>query len=99
MPTDNTPATGSQEDRSLPYAAWLALCFTKFKKPIPRYVSALLAGIPLVDFIASAPIALGLSGSLIEQNLGEMPHLMALLAVPLVAFVVGRALQKLAPAT
>lgn len=83
----------------LPFAAWLALCLTRFKKPVPRYVSALLAGIPLVDFIASAPIALGLSGSLIEQDLGDLPQLVALLAVPLAAFVLGRALQKLAPAT
>lgn len=83
----------------LPFAAWLALCLTQFRKPIPRYVSALLAGIPLVDFIAAVPISLGLSASLLEQDLFELPHMMALLAVPLVAFVLGRLLQKVAPAT
>ena len=83
----------------IPFAAWLALCLTRFKKPIPRYVSALLAGIPLVDFIAAAPIALGLDRLAIQQNLSDLPHLMVLLILPLVAFVLGRALQKLAPAT
>lgn len=70
----------------IPFAIWLGLSFTRFAKPIPRYVSALLAGIPLVDLIAMAPIA-GFVGN------------WWLMAVPLVAFVLGRALQKLAPAT
>ncbi|QJE94970.1 UbiA family prenyltransferase [Luteolibacter luteus] len=69
-----------------PFAVWLALCFTHFAKPIPRYVSALLAGIPLVDLIAMAPLAWW----------AGKPWLAAL---PFGAFVLGRALQKLAPAT
>ena len=83
----------------IPFALWLGCSMTIFRKPIPRYVSALLAGIPLVDFIAAAPIALYWDKMLIEQNLSDVPHLAALLAVPLVAFILGRALQKLAPAT
>jgi len=83
----------------LPFAVWLGCSLTIFRKPIPRYVSALLAGIPLVDFIAAAPIALGADKMHIQQSLGELPHFVALLAVPLIAFVLGRALQKLAPAT
>ena len=70
----------------IPFAMWLALSFTRYAKPIPAYVSALLAGIPLVDLIALTPIAWW------EGKL-------EFLAVPLVAFVTGRALQKLAPAT
>jgi 4-hydroxybenzoate polyprenyltransferase len=83
----------------IPFAVWLTLCLTRFKKPIPRYVSALLAGIPLVDFIAAAPIALGSNKILVDQSLGDLPHFAVLLAVPLIAFGLGRALQKLAPAT
>jgi len=82
-----------------PFLIWLTLCLTRFRKPIPRYVSALLAGIPLVDFVAAAPIALYIDGELIEQNLWDLPHLSALLILPLIAFVLGRLLQKVAPAT
>lgn len=86
----------------LPFGIWLALARTKFLKPIPRYVSALLAGIPLVDFIAAAPVALYLAARIYDTEPWEIyryPHLAAMLIVPLVAFVLGRALQKLAPAT
>lgn len=70
----------------IPFAGWLALSFTRYAKPIPAYVSALLAGIPLADLIALTPIAWR----------AGMP---VFLAVPLAAFAAGRALQKLAPAT
>ncbi|MCW1887655.1 UbiA family prenyltransferase [Luteolibacter flavescens] len=82
----------------IPYAAWLALCFTVFKKPIPRYVSALLAGIPLVDAAAAIPLALHLAFT--PGNAVVNPSLAwTVIAVPLTAFILGRALQKLAPAT
>lgn len=83
----------------IPFLIWLILCVTRFRTPIPRYVSALLAGIPLVDFIAAAPIALYLDSDLIEQSLWDLPHLQALLLIPLIAFILGRLLQKVAPAT
>jgi hypothetical protein len=83
----------------VPFAIWLALCLTRFKKPIPRYVSALLAGIPLVDLIAATPIAMGLDAKMPTLGLRDLPHLAAMLAVPVLAFIAGRALQKLAPAT
>lgn len=86
----------------IPFGIWLALALTRFHTPIPRYVSALLAGIPLVDFIAAAPIGLYLCGRIPQTHSWEIyryPHLVAMLVVPLVAFVLGRALQKLAPAT
>jgi len=85
----------------IPFAIWLALCLTIFSKPIPRYVSALLAGIPLVDFIAACPLAFITAGEIFggASAISKFPAMMALLVIPLVAFAVGRALQKLAPAT
>ncbi|HEY1121121.1 MAG TPA: hypothetical protein VGE67_05955, partial [Haloferula sp.] len=82
----------------IPYAAWLTLCFTKFKKPIPRYVSGLLAGIPLVDAAAAIPLAL-LLAFVPGNGVVNVPLAWGVAAVPLIAFVLGRALQKLAPAT
>jgi hypothetical protein len=41
----------------IPYAIWLGLALTLLRRPIPRLVSALLAGIPLVDLIAAVPLA------------------------------------------
>lgn len=70
----------------IPYTVWLGFCFTRFAKPIPRYVSGLLAGIPLVDLIAMVPIAWWTGN-------------WWLAVVPLSAFVLGRTMQKLAPAT
>ncbi len=85
----------------LPYVIWLALCLTRYRKPIPKYVSGLLAGIPLVDFIAAAPLAIGMPKRLWGdyQTILMFPNLMALLLIPLAAFVLGRLLQKVAPAT
>ncbi len=77
----------------IPYALWLTLCFTRFKKPIPRYVSALLAGIPLVDLIAAVP------AYYYARPYSDLPGDMAILAVPVMAFIAGRALQKVAAAT
>jgi 4-hydroxybenzoate polyprenyltransferase len=86
-----------------PFIVWLALSRTRFKKPIPRYVSALLAGIPLVDFIAAFPLALGfredLEADFIEISLLAVPQFLGLLTIPIAAFIAGRALQRLAPAT
>lgn len=87
----------------LPYAVWLTLSFSLYRKPIPRYVSALLAGIPLIDFIAAAPLSMGFvrvdyssPDGLIFQN---EPCYAPLLIVPLGAFVLGRLLQRVASAT
>jgi len=86
----------------IPLAVWLSFCFSRFSKPIPCYVSALLAGIPLVDFIAACAIALGLAWMPWVKpypNFDGLPHLALIMIVPLAAFATGRALQKLAPAT
>ncbi|WP_035606728.1 UbiA family prenyltransferase [Haloferula sp. BvORR071] len=83
----------------IPFGIWLTLCLTRFKKPIPRYVSALLAGIPLVDLIAATPIVMGLNATMPTLGLRDLPHLVAMLVIPVVAFILGRLLQRLAPAT
>ena len=82
----------------VPYAVWLALCLTKFSKPIPRYVSALLAGIPLVDLAAAIPLAL-LLAFVPGNGVVNVPLAWGIVAVPSAAFVLGRLLQKVAPAT
>lgn len=90
----------------IPFAVWLTLCLTLLRKPIPRYVSGLLAGIPLVDFIAAAPLALAAMAWLEsqhydhqQQGVPDLAHFQALLLIPLIAFILGRLLQKVAPAT
>jgi 4-hydroxybenzoate polyprenyltransferase len=85
----------------IPFAIWLTLCLTTFRRPIPRYVSALLAGIPLVDFIAACPLAFSTPVDIFggASAISRFPAMMVLLILPLFAFVLGRALQKLAPAT
>lgn len=81
----------------VPFGLWLALALTRLRKPVPRFVSALLAGIPLVDAIAMVPLCLALfvPGGGISQD----PRLLVSLAVPFVAFGLALLLQKLAPAT
>ena len=81
----------------VPFAIWLTLCLTKFRKPVPRFVSALLAGIPLIDFIAAVPLATSLGAP--DLKMTEQPLLLATLIVPLAAFALGRLLQRVAPAT
>jgi 4-hydroxybenzoate polyprenyltransferase len=80
----------------IPFLLWLTLCHKIYRKPIPRYVSALLAGIPLVDWIFLLPLAL--SGSIWGRIHFTSFGLMCLLIPPL-AFIAGRLLQRLAPAT
>jgi len=82
----------------IPFVVWIWLCRTRYLRPIPRYVSALLAGIPLVDFMAAAPLALVFEFTP-KQGVADFPLFWPVILVPLVAFVLGRTLQKLAPAT
>ncbi len=78
----------------LPYAVWTTLAFTRFRQPVSKRVSALLAGFPLVDFILLFPLAILLIS-------GSGPSLFALvcLILPPTAFFSAKALQRLAPAT
>lgn len=81
----------------IPFGIWLTLCLTKYRAPIPAHVSALLAGIPLVDWVILFPMAwIWLHLQRVEATDGMF--LTALLLPPF-AFIAGRALQRLAPAT
>ncbi len=73
----------------LPFSAWMLLCFMKWRRPIPHFVSRLLAGIPLVDWILLLPIAAVGSGN----------ATLACWIVPPLAFIAALLLQRLAPAT
>jgi len=79
----------------LPYCLWTALCLTIFRKPVPLHVSSLLAGIPLLDWILLLPVSLAMAG-LVP---GWTPMGFACLVIPPVAFLAGKLLQRLAPAT
>lgn len=81
----------------IPFAIWLTLSLTRFRRPVPVLVSALLAGIPLIDFIAAMPLAFG--NLLPDQMINESPLLLATVLIPLIAFALGRILQRVAPAT
>lgn len=75
------------------YVAWLTLCVTRLKKPIPRLVSGLLAGIPLVDAMILFPCAIA------SWMTDHRQTALVLFAIPILAFVLGRLLQRIAPAT
>ena len=80
-----------------PLAIWTALSLTTFAHPLKRRVSALLAGIPLVDLVAATPLALSLV--MPDDSIASTPWLQATIAVPVAAFLLGLLLQKAAPAT
>ncbi len=73
----------------LPAAAWLAHAMTRLRRPISTHVSALLAGIPSLDWVAVLPCLIIPVGGI--SLLGAM--------VPLIAFIAGRWLQRIASAT
>jgi 4-hydroxybenzoate polyprenyltransferase len=81
--------------RFLPYGMWLLLCVTLYRKSLPAYVSGLLAGIPLLDWILMLPILAGMNSS----EYGWNPFSIACFAIPPLAFVSALLLQRLAPAT
>ena len=80
----------------LPCLAWLVLTLRR-NPPVPALVSALLAGIPLVEAIAAFPLGL----SLLKHGspLLAAPISATTLILPALAFMLGRRLQQLAPAT
>ncbi len=81
----------------VPFGVWVALSLTRFRSPVPAHVSALLAGIPLVDWVALLPMA-WIWLRLERVDTGDGMFYCALILSP-VCFVAGRALQRLAPAT
>lgn len=76
---------------------WMGLCLTKYRSPVPAHVSALLAGIPLVDWVTLFPMAL--IWVRLERVEPFDPMFSIAVFLPPVAFVVGRVLQRVAPAT
>jgi 4-hydroxybenzoate polyprenyltransferase len=81
----------------LPFLLWLVLCITKYRSPVPAHVSALLAGIPLVDWITLLPMAF--IWLRLERFEPSDPMFLTALLLPPICFIAGRALQRLAPAT
>lgn len=81
----------------LAFFLWLLLCVTKYRSPVAAHVSALLAGIPLVDWVTLLPMAL------IWMHLERVEAFDSMFSIavflPPVAFVLGRMLQRVAPAT
>lgn len=81
---------------ALPYLAWTSACLRVWRKPVPVLVSRLLAGIPLVDWMVTLPIAL----LLFRAGGGEVLGMaMACLLVPPLAWISALLLQRVAPAT
>jgi UbiA prenyltransferase family len=74
----------------LPYGIWLALCLSRWRKPLPQHISRLLAGIPLLDAIALIPL-----------GLAHPPCLFTTICLwlPATAFLAALALQRLALAS
>jgi 4-hydroxybenzoate polyprenyltransferase len=81
----------------VPFAFWLVLSVTLYQSPVSAHVSALLAGIPLIDWILLLPLAkIWLSWDRVESH--EPMYLIAMFLAPS-CFVLGRLLQRVAPAT
>jgi heme O synthase-like polyprenyltransferase len=74
---------------ALPYLLWTFLTLILLRRSAFTGVSMLLAGIPLVDLTFLIPFAMGQSPS--------MPWLA--LCAPSLAFILGKSLQKIVPAT
>ncbi|GAA5482997.1 UbiA family prenyltransferase [Haloferula sargassicola] len=81
----------------IPFALWLGVALLFYRKPLPAFVSALLAGIPLIDFIGIAPAVATVLGP--DQLISDDPKALIGFVVPLGAFALARLLQKVAPAT
>jgi heme O synthase-like polyprenyltransferase len=81
----------------IPFGIWLVLSLTKFRSPVSAHVSALLAGIPWVDWIPLLPMSLTLLG---HEKIGtsDLSFWIVILLAP-VSFVLGRLLQRVASAT
>lgn len=81
---------------ALPYLLWTTFCLRFRNHPVPKLVSGLLAGIPLMDWIVLLPVGLMIG---INSAEGWNSLAIASLIVPPVAFFSAHLLQKVAPAT
>ena len=82
----------------VPFIGWLALCFSRCRRPISARVSAMLAGLPLLDWIALVPVSIWLL-SLQSPSATDQAVAITSLLLPPAAFFLGRFLQRLSPAT
>lgn len=80
------------------YFGWFWLCQGRFRKPVSRHVSALLAGIPLVDWMFLLPVLVApMNGQSVPFEWNALG--VASAAIPPLAVVSALLLQRLAPAT
>ncbi|KAB2641435.1 MAG: hypothetical protein DVB25_01785 [Verrucomicrobia bacterium] len=78
----------------LPFGVWLTLSATSFAKSPRLRVSSLLAGLPLLDWVALLPLAL----NMLHHGRSDLFCWVCLLLPPL-AFLAGLGLQRVAAAT
>jgi 4-hydroxybenzoate polyprenyltransferase len=84
---------------ALPLLATLVMVWVK-KQPIPVMVAALLAAIPLVECVAAFPLALSLLAQVDPGGkISHQPVPALTLALPGIAYMLGRRLQRWVPAT
>lgn len=81
---------------AVPFLVWLVFALRR-KLPVPVLVAALLAGIPLVEWIAAFPLAL--SQVVPGESALASPILATTLILPGVSFLLARRLQRVAAAT
>jgi 4-hydroxybenzoate polyprenyltransferase len=81
---------------ALPYLAWAGFCLRFWRQPVPKLVSGLLAGIPLLDWMVLLPVALTFMDDS-REGIGSVAVVSAV--VPPLAFISALLLQRLAPAT
>lgn len=78
---------------ALPYLAWTGFCLRFRRRPVPKLVSGLLAGIPLVDWMVLLPLGI----LMMRSGAGGIG--ISCLVVPPLAFIGALLLQRVAPAT
>ncbi|MGD7653097.1 MAG: UbiA family prenyltransferase [Verrucomicrobiales bacterium] len=77
----------------IPVAIWLASTLPGFARNIPKTVSALLAGLPLLDAVILFPLAAGFPAD------GRLLMMIASFAIPVITFLAAIRLQRHTPAT
>ena len=96
LATGGTPSWPVALAGLLPFAVWTTLCLTRFRHPVRRQVSGLLAGLPLLDWIALLPVSLVLFNNRVP---GPGPIAVISLVLPPLAFVAACLLQRRTAAT
>ena len=81
---------------AFPYLVWTGFCLRVWRQPVPKLVSGLLAGIPLLDWMVLLPVAVTLMN---DSREGFGAVALASAVAPPLAFISALLLQRLAPAT